>query len=77
MAILLRLSKMVISPGAVISAMDFVQACFHQMAIFVQACFHQLPKSSNLAVVALALRPVSGYPENKRRTSLESRPAQE
>jgi hypothetical protein len=65
MAILSRLSKMVIFPGAVIGAMDFVQACFHQ-----------LPKSSNLTVAALALRPVSGYPENKRRTFLESRPAQ-
>jgi hypothetical protein len=25
-------------PGAVIGAMDFVQACFLQMVIFVQAC---------------------------------------
>jgi hypothetical protein len=47
-----------------------------KMVIFVQACFPQLPKSSNLAVVALALRPVSGYPENKRRTFLDSRLAQ-
>jgi hypothetical protein len=46
------------------------------MAIFVQACFLQLTKSSNLAGAALALCPVSGYPENKRRTSNESRPAQ-
>jgi len=29
-----------------------------------------------LAAAALALRPVSGYPENKRRTSSEGRPAQ-
>jgi hypothetical protein len=37
---------------------------------FVQACLPQIPKSSNPAVAALALRPASGYPENKRRTFL-------
>jgi hypothetical protein len=49
---------------------------FLLMAIFVQACFPQFSKSSNLAGAVLALCPVSGYPENKRRTSLEGRPAQ-